>query len=584
MGTFDRNKIGELRPNQMITTFGPGSIIDAVKDSVTVLDTNCWKEKGKKIIDGRLAAYLNVNCFYAPKTTGYNDVPVVSFPYMHICSSCGRIFDIRNDFDEEKYKRFGATCPDCHKPAYPSRFIVMCDKGHIDDFPWSWWVHNGDTSHKNHRLRLYSVGYTSTLADMWVECLDCHAKRSLSGATQQERFAELRCSGRHPFRPHSKNEKCQSPVIPSQRGASNVYFPVIRSAISIPPWTDPIYNLIDEHLRLIEQMMEMGVDDAETKVYEKYFAESFTRQEFDKALTRRRQNIKEFTEIKLMEYKAIIHHDDPAYASNKKHFKTEEDPVPTSLKPYFSKVVRITRLRDVMVLLGFTRVTAPDPEAETQVNVVRLNKEYKEPWLPAVEVNGEGIFIEFNRDAVEKWLKIPSVAKFSKQFERSYEAYCQSREWTQTIKRNGQYVLLHTLSHLLIKEMSLQSGYSSSAIKERIYSSDEMCGILLYTGSSDKEGSLGGLVELGNYDKLRLMLKGALENALVCTNDPECMLNTPTPEKIQGASCHSCCMVSETACEIGNRLLDRGFIVPLPGREDQAFFRELVNELCHLEV
>ena len=237
-----------------------------------------------------------------------------------------------------------------------------------------------------------------------------------------------------------------------------------------------------------------------------------------------------------------------------------------------------------MVLLGFTRVAAPDPEAETQVNVVRLNKEYKEPWLPAVEVNGEGIFIEFNRDAVEKWLKIPSVAKFSKQFERSYEAYCQSREWTQTVKRNGQYVLLHTLSHLLIKEMSLQSGYSSSAIKERIYSSDEMCGILLYTGSSDKEGSLGGLVELGNYDKLRLMLKGALENALVCTNDPECMLNTPTPEKIQGASCHSCCMVSETACEIGNRLLDRGFIVPLLGREDQAFFRKLVNELCHLEV
>ena len=110
MGTFDRNKIGELRPNQMITTFGPGSIIDAVKDSVTVLDTNFWKEKGKKIIDGRLAAYLNVNCFYAPRTTGYNDVPVVSFPYMHVCSNpvCGRIFNIRDDFDDDGKDTAGA--------------------------------------------------------------------------------------------------------------------------------------------------------------------------------------------------------------------------------------------------------------------------------------------------------------------------------------------------------------------------------------------------------------------------------------------------------------------------------------------
>lgn len=136
---FDNNKLGEIRPNQLITTFGPGSIVDAVKDSVTVLDLNYWKEKGKKIIDGRLASYLGVDCFYMPRTSYSGDIPVVSFPYMHVCSNvkCGRIFDLRENFDLDRYLKFGVTCPECHRQAYPSRFITICENGHMDDFPWS---------------------------------------------------------------------------------------------------------------------------------------------------------------------------------------------------------------------------------------------------------------------------------------------------------------------------------------------------------------------------------------------------------------------------------------------------------------
>lgn len=585
MAYFDKNKIGEIRPNQLITTFGPGAIVDAVNDSVTVLDTNYWTSKGKKIIDGRLAAYLGVSYFYMPQTSKKGDLPVVSFPNYHVCSDprCGRLFDIRDNFDEERYKIYGPTCPICHRIAYPSRFIVMCEKGHMDDFPWDWWIHKGKTTgHKN--FKLYSTGYTSTLADMWVECLDCGEKRSLSGAMQEDAFEGKKCTGKHPFRPTVKPEKCDSAVIPSQRGASNVYFPVIRSAISIPPWTDPLYNLIDEHLRILEQMIEMGVQDAETLIYNKYFSGNYSRSEFDKALENRRKNIKEFTEIKLMEYLAITHHNDPSYASNKKHFKAEEDELPSGLKKFFSRVIKITRLRDVMVLLGFTRTAAPDPDAEQQVNIVKLNKSKGEAWLPAVEINGEGIFIEFNKQTLAEWSKKPTVKALSNQYEFCYEQYCASRGWTQGFKKNAEYVLMHTLAHLLIKEMSLQSGYSSSSIKERIYFGENMCGILLYTGSSDKEGSLGGLVELGNYNRLILLLKGALENAMNCTNDPECMETLPTVEKSNGAACHSCAMISETACENGNRLLDRALVVPIGGREEQSFFRDLVRDLCNLEV
>lgn len=583
---YDNNKLGELRPNQIITTFGPGAIVDAIKDSVTVLDTNYWGDKGKKIIDGRLASYLGLNCFYMPRTSHHGDIPVTTFPYMHVCSNfkCGRLFDVREHFDLDAYLRFGVTCPDCHKTSYPSRFITICVNGHMNDFPWDWWVHNGKTTCKNPKLRMYSTGNTSTLADMWVECLTCGDRRSMSGATQKDNFKDMKCPGHHPFRPNSRPEKCKMPVIPSQRGASNVYFSVSRSAISIPPWVNPLYNLIDEHLRDIELARQLMADEGVYKIYEMYFSENYTKHEFDSALERRQKNITEFKEIKQMEYDAITHHNDPAYASNKKHFKAEEDELPDTIKQYFSRIIRITRLREVRVLLGFTRVDAPDPDADVQANIVYLNKGRTEKWLPAAEVNGEGIFIEFNKETLESWLNIASVSAVSHKYEESYIQFCNEKKWTITVTRNAVYVLMHTFAHLLIKQMSMASGYSSAAIRERIYFGDKMSGILLYTGSSDKEGSLGGLVELGTVNKLLTLMRDAFHEALLCTNDPECRNNTPAINNSNGAACHSCCMISETACENGNRMLDRALVVPIANRENQSYFRELVVDLCQLEI
>ena len=581
---FDNNRLGELRPNQIITTFGPGSIVDAVKDSVTVLDTNYWAEKGKKIIDGRLASYLGVNCFYMPRTSHSGDIPVTTFPYMHVCSNlkCGRLFDVRESFDLDTYLKYGVTCPDCHRTAYPSRFITICENGHMNDFPWQWWVHRGDPSCKG-KLKMYSTGNTSTLADMWVECTTCGAKRSMSGATQKDNFDGMNCSGHHPVRPNFKNEQCQKQLLPSQRGASNVYFSVSRSAISIPPWINPLYNLIDEHLRDIELAKKLMGEDGITRIYEMYFS-AYTKTDFDDALDRRLKNITEFTEIKKMEYDAITHHNDPAYASNKKHFKAEEDDLPTEIKKYFERIIRITRLREVRVLLGFTRVDAPDPDADVQANIVYLNKGHGDKWLPAAEINGEGILSQFNKTTLNTWLTDVTVKALSQKYEECYKQFCTEKQWKTTIPRNAVYVLMHTFAHLLIKQMSMSSGYSSSAIRERIYFSNEMCGILLYTGSADKEGSLGGLVELGTTNKLLALMRDAFQEALLCTNDPECLNHTPASDNSNGAACHSCCMISETACENGNRMLDRGLVVPIANRESQSYFKDLVEELCQLVI
>ena len=205
--------------------------------------------------------------------------------------------------------------------------------------------------------------------------------------------------------------------------------------------------------------------------------------------------------------------------------------------------------------------------------------------MPAAEIHEEGVFIEFNRDTLAKWLNSPEVKALSEKYSECYKSFCESKGWTITVQRNATYVLLHTFAHLLIKQMSMSSGYSSSAIRERIYYSDKMSGLLLYTGSADKEGSLGGLVELGTIDNLNVLMKDAFQEALLCTNDPECLNHIPAAdENSNGAACHSCCMISETACENGNRMLDRGLLVPIDGRENQAYFKALVEELCQLET
>jgi len=152
---------------------------------------------------------------------------------------------------------------------------------------------------------------------------------------QKEAFSSCSCGGKHPFRPNAKIAKCTKPVIPSQRGASNVYFSVVRSAISIPPWVNPLYSLIEEHQKDLDLLKKvLGEDKAYDALYEQFFKEKYSRKEFDDALKNSKPDVKEYTQIKQMEYDAITHHSDPAYASNPQHFKAEEDPLPRVAEPH----------------------------------------------------------------------------------------------------------------------------------------------------------------------------------------------------------------------------------------------------------
>jgi len=162
---------------------------------------------------------------------------------------------------------------------------------------------------------------------------------------------------------------------------------------------------------------------------------------------------------------------------------------------------------------------------------------------------------------------------------KGHERWLRDHPKIQRAFPGGPYILLHTLSHLLIQSLSMRCGYPASSIRERIYADylAECYGILLYTGTPDAEGTLGGLVQEAR--NLEDHLAGALRLAALCSNDPICAQHAPGKSLegrwLQGAACHGCTLLAETSCEMRNDYLDRALVVPVPGLTDAAFFPAL---------
>ena len=246
-------------------------------------------------------------------------------------------------------------------------------------------------------------------------------------------------------------------------------------------------------------------------------------------------------------------------------------------------MVLVERLREVRALVGFTRIgspgdfnDAPEVPGDRQVRIARRPPR----WVPASEVRGEGIFIRFDEAAISAWCE----AETAKEREREFRA--AHRQWRRM--RNIEppdagfpgirYVLLHSFAHAFTRQLALSSGYTAASIRERIYSRDAadqgetMAGVLLYTAAPDSEGTLGGLVSLGETEALGTHLDAALQQVRLCASDPLCAEHAPQEAVLHGAACHACLFAPETSCERGNKYLDRGVLVDTFGRENRAFF------------
>lgn len=144
-----------------------------------------------------------------------------------------------------------------------------------------------------------------------------------------------------------------------------------------------------------------------------------------------------------------------------------------------------------------------------------------------------------------------------------------------------RFLLLHTLAHILINQLTFECGYSSASLRERLYVSEDqnhpMSGVLIYTAAGDSEGTLGGLVRMGRPGNLEPVLERTLASAEWCSSDPVCMelgeAGGQGPDSCNLAACHNCSLVPETSCESFNRFLDRWTLVGSPEDASPGFFK-----------
>lgn len=585
-------KVGKLRPSQVVTQHGPGAIVDLPELSVVMAGTNHWFAAGAdRVYEPRLEAHLGVRALYRPPQPGparFGGLPAFIFPEYLVCpyDKCRKLAPY-SEFTAKAFGQWGISGEFvCDGPAhastnkrfnaFPARFMVACARGHLDDFPWGEWVHAGSSCPGD--LRLIDTGSSGAASDLIVKCERCGNSKPLGDAFSSD--AHAACTGRRPWlgpKDHDP-EKCPETPRTILRGASNAYFSVVASALSIPPWSDPIQNALAPYRERLEtadsfEKLKAGVEMGFYDITE--LLNRFTLDEIWKAFSASPGEAEQ--SLKPREYRAFINPE--AKIEEGTEFEVHRRAVPTSFAGKLQDVIAAARLREVRALRGFTRIDSiPDlgertdvQELEAKVAPLGLSDVH---WRPAIDLRGEGVFLRVDESALRPWEQISAVRDKGKELEREFRA---SWKFEDDVPFPGmRYVLLHTLAHALIRQMSLDCGYSSSALRERIYSlagDDPMAGILIYTATTDSDGSLGGLVELARPERLEPILLSALHDMRFCASDPLCASGEAGAHAhLNGAACHACLLIAETSCEIGNRLLDRGALVETLATDGLRFF------------
>lgn len=616
--SISRTPVGSLRPSQLLWTYGPGALVDLPNLSVVTSGIDRWeRDRCQPIQEARLLAAVrkvlgqqvdslrmppftkddSVDPFSAEATIG---VPVRPFPRYLRCVKCGLLspFDAGLfKLSEDRYRpeRTHFSHKSCTGPkgvdrpkdadAVPARFLLACRHGHLDDFPWHYFVHGGK-SECTGTLRFYETGASLQTENLKVKCDGCGLHKSLSNAFGQIGRRNLpSCRGRHPHL-DKFDQECNEEARVVLLGASNSWFPITLSALAIPAKNvSPLAQIIADHWDSFSDVEDVSELKGVVKTLQKFGTvpgiDKFETEKIWGAIAAHRIGGSETVEqadIKGPEWEALSSPNPP---TDYPYFMSRAVVTPTGFEKTISRVLLLERLREVNALMGFTRVEAPEEGSGEKDRPSMAPLSFTQPdWVPANEVHGEGIFIQFNEDALKAWEALPAVKALDKRLFGGHKG------WRKSLSLNGaegypgiRYSMLHTLAHLLIRELALECGYNAASIRERIYGAttddQPQAGILIYTAAADSDGTLGGLVDLGNPDNLGRLLKQALDRSKICSSDPLCSEHDPEKDRtLHAAACHACSFVAETSCERGNRYLDRSLLVATLEQADAAFFSE----------
>ncbi len=596
---------GEVRQSQIISTYGPGALVDMAEHSVIIGGLQSWRGEGPLVHEDRLLSALRARL----------ELPRLELrsPPQQPDRDAGppaglRAFVFPEWFvaQHEEQRWGGVARPLVHARGLdkgskaivnkrrvgvvPIRFVQACINGHISDIQWRLFAHDGD-SDCSRLLWLVERGTSGDLAAVEVRC-ECGASRGLNTATLQGAAPLGFCRGRQPWLGGSAYEDCRSEngqPVPSRflvRHATNAWFGSTASVIHIPDrmgkLKKAVDNAWDSGLRNTKEQSQIAMLRELVPAIKAALEGFDTGEVYVEVLRRNGLESRQTRSVKEVELETFLaQQEEFGEESPGSDFHARRLQLPVSAvgpMALVDRVVLVHRLREVTALLGFTRFEPPatsfNGELDLPVRRAELAREIK--WLPAVENRGEGILLVLKKEAVESWLNRPAVRKRHAQLQAGFEVWRSAEPLRKKAEAPGlAYTMLHSLSHLLLTAISLECGYSASAIRERIYASSQLgYAILLYTGTPDAEGTLGGLVQVAR--RIDQHLKRAIEAGRLCSNDPVCAQHLPDSREedrpLHGAACHGCLLISETSCEHRNVFLDRALVVPTVDVANAAFF------------
>lgn len=626
----NRAKVGSARPSSLLYTYGPGAIMDLPGFSVMPAGLDDWEPIWKRratvptIVEPRLLNVVRLHRGpqvdalrpfpWQPKkgamSTEGSDLglPARVFPQWLRCTRCHYlgplprfVYTNTHPFRPD-LAQFTHKCATGGKrggsPAVPAQHLLTCTNGHLDEFPYERWVHRGKRCPvaQTPELKMFDANVGKSVGST-IECQACKTRRGMAeamGAIGREKLPQT-CRGRHPhLGAFFSGCKAQPALI--MMGASNLWFPSTQSIIVMPRSDSEQKEALSDELRAaigveklakyadnvdfirdlaVDKVDLSGITDGDIAVA---IASALTPQESEEA---RLERASKWDPIELLipEWRYL---QKPALfpeQQNNAGLMVTEMQLDAKLHARIERVVGVNRMKRVNAVLGFTRLDEMDRVNDVASRLVELTRNGKPTWVPATEDRGEGIFLQLDLDAVSQWEQhIESTPLWHAHVEAHRRNFARRFSETAALINpddrlpGPRYWLVHTLSHILIREMAMRSGYGAASLTERIYAWREepgreaTAGLLICTTASDSEGTLGGLVALSEPEKLQRIVLSALRRAWRCSSDPLCAQRTPSdPEDfLHGAACHTCCFASETSCEKANRFLDRRFLLNLP--------------------
>jgi hypothetical protein len=590
-----------IRHSHLLNYCSVGAIIKTPDCLIVPMDTRYWVDKkgnplGKEILFVELTRQqlgISKRLIQPPVSkrlgnlSGYDvTLPAVRFPGWMRCWKCGALYQYPEWKNDQVPRCERSECKT--KPQLEQVHWVLIHKdGYMDDIPWHWLAHH-EASPENRTCRDYNnlkLQKDKKAPANWTVKCECGASFLFSEMRLREPngiFSSKIYMNQQPWIIRQRAELNNVSPVAVAIGDVNIYHPVTDNALVIPPesriqtdsLTAKLYSLRGELEKLHKYRKIKPLFDNQIRIIAGVFGVS--PDEIYNAWEEIQNGFPYFANVthitpgirSELEYQALItpiadlreneafvtqHLSDAWQQCQAEYQLTGIGPIIQAI----DRLIAVHRLKEIMVFKGFKRVSGGNPSVPPDI-------EDKQDWLPAIELFGEGVFCTLAEPVIAEWEKLEFVKNRLKATQSRLQ-YSQNLKLPRPV--TPRFVLLHTLAHLMIRQMEFSCGYPAASLKERLYfqspSADlsPMAGILIYVAVPDKVGSLGGLVEIAEPGRFLDLMMKVFNQAAWCSFDPVCSEHDGHgPDMLNRAACHACALIPETACEYGNALLDRVLI------------------------